>query len=791
MPMRNASAHLREAIDSVLSQTFTDFEFLIVDDGSTDQSVAIVESYSDPRIRLIRREHDYIGALNTLLTAARGQYIARMDADDVMLPTRLALQLAHMTSHPETDLLGGGVIMFGEESDSPEFSYEAVEVTLRDLVARNRVNHPTAFLRRETFLELGLLYDREYVYAEDYKLWSELAKRGGRIVTIDEPVLNYRVHCEQVSNLKAEQQNRIQHKIREENRLHAAREANKSYIEPEIAPTSNKITVIIPFLNEGMEVVNTVASVREFAGKGVDIIVINDYSYDGIDYGALLRPYNVYYFVNFESRGVAGSRDFGVSKIRTPYFLLLDAHMRFYEGECFATISRLLDANDRRLLCCQSTAILPDEESGEMLPVKDYPLAYGAYLTMKIGGKFLDVDWKSNERDVTSEVEEIPVILGAGYAASRRYWEYLAGLRGLKCYGSDECYLSLKTWLEGGSCLLLKKHILGHYYRTRSPYLTYNDLVTYNHFLIAETILPPKQRSYCYASYMFADHRVSTVALKILRREIRLMAQLREYYSKIFTRPYSFFAQLNHQEFDERRGRALALVKERLPELGKAFGEDGGFSLLCGQGFKVLSSAMVYMIFGQDYDGDFSSDYQQFIASVRTSEPLEPRFLDGAFGLGWLIMYLHHLGLSQSVPSDVINSIDGILARMLNADFSIREFDGGAGGMLCYALARLHAGEADSTAFSESEFNTDLLVTLFDLAKKVIATAGCDFRTYLSAFEFIALVADCENQTAWQPDVRDWLYEPENEKSNPKDTPAEIQECQNLLLLAAASLQHS
>ena len=89
MPVYNASRYLRDCIDSILSQSFTDFELLIVDDGSTDDSVEIIRSYSDSRIRLIENKHDYIGSLNLLLQEARGKYIARMDADDVMLPNRL------------------------------------------------------------------------------------------------------------------------------------------------------------------------------------------------------------------------------------------------------------------------------------------------------------------------------------------------------------------------------------------------------------------------------------------------------------------------------------------------------------------------------------------------------------------------------------------------------------------------------------------------------------------------------------------------------------------------------
>lgn len=108
MPMYNASRYLRECIDSVLAQTFTDFEFLIADDGSTDNSVKIVESYSDPRIRLIKREHDYIATLNTLISEAKGKYIAKMDADDIMTPNRISDQFSFMESNTDVDIMFGG-----------------------------------------------------------------------------------------------------------------------------------------------------------------------------------------------------------------------------------------------------------------------------------------------------------------------------------------------------------------------------------------------------------------------------------------------------------------------------------------------------------------------------------------------------------------------------------------------------------------------------------------------------------------------------------------------------------
>lgn len=122
MPMYNASKYLRECIDSVLAQTFKDFEFLIVDDGSDDDSVEIVKSYHDDRIRLIENTHDYIGSLNMLLDEARGKYIARMDADDVMMPERLQVQLEYMESHENIDILATSAILLDTEELMCDYS---------------------------------------------------------------------------------------------------------------------------------------------------------------------------------------------------------------------------------------------------------------------------------------------------------------------------------------------------------------------------------------------------------------------------------------------------------------------------------------------------------------------------------------------------------------------------------------------------------------------------------------------------------------------------------------------
>ena len=159
IPMYNAAPHLRECLDSVLAQTFRDFELLIVDDGSTDGCVDIVRSYADPRIRLLLNRHDYIGSLNLLLSEARGKYIARMDADDVMVPQRLALQFAYMEAHPDVDLLGGNMVTLGTSDCLYDTSGPSRRVTLQDMLAGCCLVHPTVMFRTATVRAHGLAYE--------------------------------------------------------------------------------------------------------------------------------------------------------------------------------------------------------------------------------------------------------------------------------------------------------------------------------------------------------------------------------------------------------------------------------------------------------------------------------------------------------------------------------------------------------------------------------------------------------------------------------------------------------
>jgi glycosyltransferase involved in cell wall biosynthesis len=218
MPVYNAEAYVQEAIESVLKQSFEDFELIIIDDGSKDNTLPIIHSYLDKRIIVLQNRHDFIGSLNFGLQKASGKYIARMDADDIMHIDRLRIQYAIMEEEPVITVCGTWMIPFGENTPSGKISMCAnglIENPILQLLKENFLYHPTVMIRKD-FLDTHHLQYMNYECAEDYKLWFEIAKRQAVFYIESQPLLNYRVSEGQVSNSKQKQQQETARRIRHE-----------------------------------------------------------------------------------------------------------------------------------------------------------------------------------------------------------------------------------------------------------------------------------------------------------------------------------------------------------------------------------------------------------------------------------------------------------------------------------------------------------------------------------------------------------------------------------------------
>lgn len=195
MPVFNTALYLREAMDSILSQTFADFELIVLDDCSPDNAEEILDAYDDPRIVKYKGEKN-VGLSNVLnvgIGMARGKYIARMDSDDVSLPQRLQVQVDYLDKHPEVDLVSVGMRLFGAKEGTwiREINPEKVKI---EAMFHSPVLHASSVWRKDAFEKQGLRFRQEMVPAEDYDLWTRAMLKGLKLVNLPEVLYEYRIH---------------------------------------------------------------------------------------------------------------------------------------------------------------------------------------------------------------------------------------------------------------------------------------------------------------------------------------------------------------------------------------------------------------------------------------------------------------------------------------------------------------------------------------------------------------------------------------------------------------------
>ncbi len=200
MPAYNAEKYIGEAIESILNQTFKDFEFIIINDGSTDNTAKIVREYAcrDKRIKFVDNKNNrgLVAVLNQGLDLCTGEYIARMDSDDISLPERFERQVKHMDTHHECGVVGAAIQVFGAKSGVWQ---NAQSVKLLDLLIHgSQVAHPTAMIRTSVLRDNKIYYDSQYPHAEDYAFWMSIVQVS-EIHNLQTILLNYRWHTSNVS----------------------------------------------------------------------------------------------------------------------------------------------------------------------------------------------------------------------------------------------------------------------------------------------------------------------------------------------------------------------------------------------------------------------------------------------------------------------------------------------------------------------------------------------------------------------------------------------------------------
>ena len=200
MPVYNGEKYLKEAIDSILNQTYGDFEFIILNDGSTDRTEEIILSYDDPRIVYVKNEENLqiVKTLNKGIDLAKGKYIARMDADDISLPERFKKQVNYLENNKNIDICGTFIKHFGAKSRIQEYPIFNEDIKV-NLLFNAALAHPTVMVKKSCFLKNK--YDDLYNQAEDYALWVNMIGEY-RFMNIPEVLLLYRNHQKQTDKNK-------------------------------------------------------------------------------------------------------------------------------------------------------------------------------------------------------------------------------------------------------------------------------------------------------------------------------------------------------------------------------------------------------------------------------------------------------------------------------------------------------------------------------------------------------------------------------------------------------------
>lgn len=215
MSVYNGERYLREAIESILRQDFRDFEFLIMNDGSTDNSASILWEYEtkDPRVKVYNQENKGLNkSLNKLIAESSGRYLARMDADDISEPARLSIQVEYMERHPECAfVVGGSLVMDGDGTVINGKYLIDDDAKLRMILfsgERNPFTHGSIVFRKDHLLDIGIIY--RFRYSQDFDLLLRLASKH-KIGSVEKIVYRYRegssLQKDFLLNLKRKQQN--------------------------------------------------------------------------------------------------------------------------------------------------------------------------------------------------------------------------------------------------------------------------------------------------------------------------------------------------------------------------------------------------------------------------------------------------------------------------------------------------------------------------------------------------------------------------------------------------------
>ena len=250
---------LKESIESILNQTYSDFEFIIINDGSTNNVENVILSYKDERIKYIKQENQGLAkSLNNGLDIAKGEYIARMDSDDISLPERFEKQVKFLDENLDISIVGTSHEYFPNGKIAKMLKYPKYI----DFLKGNSIGHPTVMFRRADFEKYDLKYNPEYL-CEDYELWSRAIKYL-KFANIQEILLKYRWH----ENNLSKPNEKFEFSVRK------VRQNMLDFLTTDTTLQNNIITAILPNINKNTTFIQKIFSIKNNNDKTKKIIRI-------------------------------------------------------------------------------------------------------------------------------------------------------------------------------------------------------------------------------------------------------------------------------------------------------------------------------------------------------------------------------------------------------------------------------------------------------------------------------------------------------------------------------------
>ncbi len=371
MSVHNGERHLKHAIQSILSQSFLNYEFIIIDDASTDATPGILDGFNDKRLLIIRNTGNLglTPSLNSGIRAARGQYVARMDADDISVPHRLARQVEYLEKNPEIAVVGSSYYSMDEHDvltgiidvlDSPELIH-------RELTRQNWFGHGSVLMRKRCLEEVGG-YDERFIYAQDYDLFLRLSERY-KLANIAEPLYCWRESPHGISASKREQQDFFAEMARSE-ALRRRGASVRSAAPPRGENTPPLVSVVVPTHNRPEMLATAISSILAQTMHSFEIIVVND---AGTDVRPVLESFggreNIRHLVHETNRGLAAARNTGINAARGKYIAYLDDDDAYYPHH-LETLVGFLESNDCRVAYSDANCAIQQKTENGFVTVK-------------------------------------------------------------------------------------------------------------------------------------------------------------------------------------------------------------------------------------------------------------------------------------------------------------------------------------------------------------------------------------------------------------------------------------